>query len=40
MAPVVAFDRDDDVVAMANRTEHGLTAYVYTADLGRGPSLR
>lgn len=35
VAPIVAFDPDDDVVAMANDTEHGLAAYVYTRDLAR-----
>jgi succinate-semialdehyde dehydrogenase / glutarate-semialdehyde dehydrogenase len=35
LAPIVAFGPDDDVVAMANDTEHGLAAYVYTQDLAR-----
>lgn len=35
VAPVVSFDPDDDVVKMANDTEHGLASYVYTSDLGR-----
>lgn len=35
LAPVVAFDPDDDVVVMANDSEHGLAAYVYTRDLAR-----
>jgi succinate-semialdehyde dehydrogenase/glutarate-semialdehyde dehydrogenase len=34
--PVIAFSDDDDVVAMANDTEYGLAAYVYTNDLARG----
>jgi succinate-semialdehyde dehydrogenase/glutarate-semialdehyde dehydrogenase len=36
VAPIVAFDSDDEAVAMANDTEHGLVSYVYTTDLGRG----
>jgi succinate-semialdehyde dehydrogenase / glutarate-semialdehyde dehydrogenase len=35
IAPIVSFSADDDVVEMANATEYGLAAYVYTADLGR-----
>jgi len=27
---------DDDVVAMANDTEHGLISYLYTSDMKRG----
>jgi succinate-semialdehyde dehydrogenase/glutarate-semialdehyde dehydrogenase len=34
--PIIAFSDDDDVVAMANDTEYGLAAYVYTNDLARG----
>jgi len=36
VAPVVAFDDEAEAVALANRTEHGLVAYVYTRDLARG----
>lgn len=36
VAPLVAFDNEDEVVAMANDTEYGLAAYVYTKDLARG----
>jgi succinate-semialdehyde dehydrogenase/glutarate-semialdehyde dehydrogenase len=36
VAPIVTFDTDDEAVAMANNTEFGLVAYVYTADLARG----
>lgn len=36
VAPVVTFDTDDEVITMANHTEHGLIAYVYTSDLARG----
>lgn len=35
VAPVMPFTTYDEVVALANRTEHGLVAYVYTGDLGR-----
>jgi len=35
VAPVIAFDDDDDVLAMANDTHYGLAAYVYTNDLSR-----
>ena len=30
------FDADDEAVAVANQTEYGLVAYVYTTDLSRG----
>jgi succinate-semialdehyde dehydrogenase/glutarate-semialdehyde dehydrogenase len=36
VAPVVGFGPDDDVVALANDTDFGLSAYVYTADLALG----
>ena len=35
VAPVVAFDTDDEAVAAANDTEYGLVAYVYTSGLDR-----
>lgn len=31
--PVIVFDDNDDAVALANDTEYGLAAYVYTKDL-------
>ena len=34
--PVIRFTDDDDVIAMANDTEYGLAAYVYTTNLSRG----
>jgi acyl-CoA reductase-like NAD-dependent aldehyde dehydrogenase len=34
--PVIPFGDQDDVIAMANDTEYGLAAYVYTTDLSRG----
>lgn len=36
VAPIVAFDSEDEAVAIANATEYGLVAYVFTGDLGRG----
>ncbi|HEY3501668.1 MAG TPA: NAD-dependent succinate-semialdehyde dehydrogenase [Actinocatenispora sp.] len=35
VAPIIAFDTEDDAVRHANDTEHGLVSYVYTSDLGR-----
>jgi succinate-semialdehyde dehydrogenase/glutarate-semialdehyde dehydrogenase len=35
VAPVVTFDSDDEAVEMANDTEFGLVAYVFTRDLSR-----
>ncbi|WP_225753083.1 NAD-dependent succinate-semialdehyde dehydrogenase [Actinotalea sp. Marseille-Q4924] len=36
VAPVVTFDDDDEAVRLANDTEYGLVAYVFTRDLARG----
>ncbi|MDQ1606243.1 MAG: succinate-semialdehyde dehydrogenase / glutarate-semialdehyde dehydrogenase [Microbacteriaceae bacterium] len=36
IAPLVTFETDEDAVRLANNTEFGLVAYVYTADLSRG----
>ncbi|WP_238009483.1 NAD-dependent succinate-semialdehyde dehydrogenase [Dactylosporangium sp. AC04546] len=36
VAPVVAFDAEDEAVALANATEYGLVSYLYTGDLARG----
>jgi succinate-semialdehyde dehydrogenase/glutarate-semialdehyde dehydrogenase len=36
VAPIVTFETDDEAIAMANNTEYGLVAYVYTSDLARG----
>ncbi|MCU1475355.1 MAG: putative succinate-semialdehyde dehydrogenase [Subtercola sp.] len=36
VAPIVIFDHVDDAVRMANNTEFGLVAYVYTTDLAEG----
>lgn len=35
VAPVVAVDGEDEAVAAANDTPHGLVSYVYSRDLGR-----
>ena len=35
IAPVVIFDDEDEVIAMANDTIYGLAAYLYTKDLSR-----
>lgn len=35
VAPVIAFDDEDEALAMANDTSYGLAAYVYTRDLSR-----
>jgi succinate-semialdehyde dehydrogenase / glutarate-semialdehyde dehydrogenase len=36
VAPIVVFDSEAQAVELANRTEYGLVAYVYTGDLARG----
>jgi succinate-semialdehyde dehydrogenase/glutarate-semialdehyde dehydrogenase len=36
VAPIVAFEDEREVIALANATEYGLVAYVYTGDLARG----
>ena len=35
VAPITTFDSDDEAVRLANSTEYGLVAYVYTRDLSR-----
>lgn len=35
VAPVIEFDDEDQVLAMANNTKYGLAAYVYTQNLAR-----
>ena len=35
IAPVLTFDDDDDVIAMANDTNYGLASYIYTQNLSR-----
>jgi succinate-semialdehyde dehydrogenase/glutarate-semialdehyde dehydrogenase len=36
VAPIVRFDDEEEAVRLANDTEYGLVAYVYTTDLARG----
>jgi len=36
VAPVVVFDDEDEAVRLANDTEYGLVAYLYTSDLAAG----
>jgi succinate-semialdehyde dehydrogenase / glutarate-semialdehyde dehydrogenase len=35
IAPVILFDTEEEAIAMANDTEYGLAAYLYTNDLKR-----
>ncbi len=35
VAPITTFDSDDEAVRLANATEYGLVAYLYTRDLAR-----
>jgi succinate-semialdehyde dehydrogenase/glutarate-semialdehyde dehydrogenase len=35
VAAIVPFDDNDDVIAMANDTNYGLAAYIYTRDISR-----
>jgi succinate-semialdehyde dehydrogenase/glutarate-semialdehyde dehydrogenase len=36
VAPIVAFDTEDEAIELANSTEYGLVAYIYSGDLKRG----
>jgi succinate-semialdehyde dehydrogenase/glutarate-semialdehyde dehydrogenase len=36
VAPVVAFDTEEEAIRLANDTEYGLVSYVFTSDLSRG----
>ncbi|MEV0395288.1 NAD-dependent succinate-semialdehyde dehydrogenase [Polymorphospora rubra] len=36
VAPVVAFDTEQEALALANGTEYGLVSYLFTGDLARG----
>ena len=35
VAPLIKFDTEDQVIALANDTEVGLASYLYTRDIGR-----
>ncbi|MEE9433285.1 MAG: NAD-dependent succinate-semialdehyde dehydrogenase [Sphingorhabdus sp.] len=35
IAPLIVFDDEDEAIALANDTQYGLAAYLYTRDLGR-----
>lgn len=35
VAPIVAFDSEDEAIALANETEFGLASYVYARDISR-----
>jgi len=39
VAPVTTFSTEAEAVALANRTEYGLTASIYTSSMGRGQRL-
>jgi len=34
VSPIISFDNEDEVIAMANATEYGLAAYFYSRDIG------
>lgn len=36
VAPIITFATEDEAVQLANDTEYGLIAYVFTTDLNRG----
>ena len=35
VSPIISFENEDEVLAMANATEFGLAAYFYSRDIGR-----
>lgn len=39
VAPIVSFNTEEEAIALANQTEYGLAAYVFTKDLARGLQL-
>ncbi len=36
VAPIVAFETEEEAIALANATEYGLVSYVYTGNMQRG----
>ncbi len=36
VAPIITFGTEDEAIRLANNTEYGLVAYVFTRDLNRG----
>ncbi|WP_395400417.1 NAD-dependent succinate-semialdehyde dehydrogenase [Arthrobacter sp. UC242_113] len=36
VAPIITFNSEDEAVRLANNSEYGLVAYVFTSDLNRG----
>ena len=39
VAPIIVFDTDEEALAMANDTNYGLAAYIYTQDISRAMRL-
>lgn len=39
VAPVIPFDSEEEVLAMANDTQYGLAAYIYTRDISKAMQL-
>jgi len=35
VSPIISFETEDEVIALANDTEYGLAAYFYSRDIGR-----
>ncbi len=36
MAPIIAFETEEEAIRLSNATEYGLAAYLYTKDLKKG----